>query len=76
MWLLLHRFRKFAFSVKTIRLHDSDIIIRISFSNISTLETVSTLFSELIIRISFSNISTLETVSTFQIFLLCFQNLL
>ena len=40
LWLLLHRFQKFAFSVKTIRLYDNDIIITISFSNFSTLETV------------------------------------
>ena len=38
-WLLLHRFQKVAFSVKTIHLHDNDIIITISFSNLSTLET-------------------------------------
>ena len=37
LWLLLHRFQKFAFSVKTIHLHDDDII---AFSNLSTLETV------------------------------------
>ena len=37
LWLLLHPFRKFAFSVKTIRLHDNDIT---AFSNLSTLETV------------------------------------
>ena len=41
LWLLLHRFQKLAFSVKTIRLHNNDIIIAISFSNLSTLETVS-----------------------------------
>ena len=40
MWLLLHRFQKFAFSVKTIHLHDNDIIITIAFSNLSTLEIV------------------------------------
>ena len=40
LWLLLHRVQRFAFSVKTIRLHDNDIIIRISFSNLSTLESV------------------------------------
>ena len=40
LWLLLHRFQKFAFSVKTIRLHDNDIIITISFSNFFTLETI------------------------------------
>ena len=33
-------FSKLAFSVKTIRLHDNDIIITILFSNLSTLETV------------------------------------
>ena len=37
---LLYRFQKFAFSVKTIRLHDNDIIRTISFSNVSTLEIV------------------------------------
>ena len=37
LWLLLHGFQKFAFSVKTIRLHDNDIIITISFSNLSPL---------------------------------------
>ena len=37
LWLLLHRYQKFAFSVKTIRLHDNDII---AFSDLSTLETV------------------------------------
>ena len=40
LWLLLHHIQNFAFSVKTIRLQDNDIIIRISFSNLSTLETV------------------------------------
>ena len=35
VWLLLHRFQKFAFSVKTISLQDNDIIITISFSNLS-----------------------------------------
>ena len=40
LWLLLHGFQKFAFSVKTIGLHDNDIIITISFSNLSTLGTV------------------------------------
>ena len=40
LWLLLHRFQKLAFSVKTIRLHDNDIIISISFSNLFTLETI------------------------------------
>ena len=39
-WLLLDRFQKFAFSMKTIRLHGDDIIITISFPNLSTLETV------------------------------------
>ena len=34
------RFQKLSFSVKTIRLHGNDIIITISFSNLSTLETV------------------------------------
>ena len=38
LWLLLHRFQKFAFSVKTIRLCDNDIIITISFSNLCTLK--------------------------------------
>ena len=38
--LRLHRFQKFAFSVKTICLHDNDIILTISFSNLSTLEVV------------------------------------
>ena len=37
--LLLHRIQKFAFSVKTIRLHDNDTITTISFSDLSTLET-------------------------------------
>ena len=37
LWLLLHRFQKFALSVKTIRLHHNNII---AFSNLSTLETV------------------------------------
>ena len=37
LWLLLHCFQKFAFSVKTIHLHDIDII---AFSNLSTLKTV------------------------------------
>ena len=27
LWLLLHRFQKFAISIKRIRLHDNDIII-------------------------------------------------
>ena len=35
--LLLYRFQKFALSVKTIGLYDNDIIMRISFSNLSTL---------------------------------------
>ena len=42
----MHRFQKFVFSVKTIRLHDDDIIV---LSNVSTLETVVkniTVFSE------------------------------
>ena len=38
--LLLHRFQKLAFSLKTIPLHDNEIIITIWFSNVSTLETV------------------------------------
>ena len=48
LWLLLQRFQKFAFSVKAIRLHDKDIIITLSFSNLSTWEIVfkSYLFSE------------------------------
>ena len=50
LWLLLHRFQKFAFSVKTIRLHDNDVIITISYDN------------DIIITISLSNLSTLETV--------------
>ena len=37
LWLLLHRFQKFAFSVKTIRLYDNYIVVTISFSNLSTL---------------------------------------
>ena len=41
LWLLLYRFQKFAVSVKTICLHDNDIIITISFSNLFTLKTVS-----------------------------------
>ena len=40
LWLLLYRFQKFAFPMKTIRPHDNDIMITISFSNLSTLETV------------------------------------
>ena len=40
LWLLLHRLQKFVFSVKKIRLHDNDIIITLSFSNLSTLEAV------------------------------------
>ena len=40
LWLLLRRFQKFAFSVKTMSLHYNDIIITTSFSNISTLVTV------------------------------------
>ena len=40
LWLLLHRFEKFAFSVKTIRLHDTDVIITLSFPNLSTLKIV------------------------------------
>ena len=39
-WLLLHSFQRFPFSVKTIRPDDNDIIITISFSNLSTFETV------------------------------------
>ena len=31
LWLLLHRFQKFAFSVKTIRVHDNDNIVFKSF---------------------------------------------
>ena len=38
--LLSHRFQKFAFTVKTICLHDNDII---AFSNLSTLETIQKL---------------------------------
>ena len=38
LWLLLHRFQKFAFSVKTIRLQDNDIIITISFFKSSHVE--------------------------------------
>ena len=37
LWLLLHRFQKFAFSVKTIRLHGNDIT---AFSYLSSLGTV------------------------------------
>ena len=40
LWLLLRRIQKFALSAGTIHLHDDDIIITISFSNTSTLETV------------------------------------
>ena len=40
LWLLLHRFQKFGFSVKMIHLHDNDIIFTISFSKLSTLESV------------------------------------
>ena len=40
LWVLLHHFQKFVLSVKTIHLHDNDIIMAISFSNFSTLETV------------------------------------
>ena len=39
-WFLLPFPQKFAFSVKTIRLHDNDIVITISFSNLFFLETV------------------------------------
>ena len=34
LWLLLHRFQKFAFSMKTIRLHDNHIIVNV-FSCVS-----------------------------------------
>ena len=37
---MLHRFQKFTFSVKTMHLHDNDIIIAISFTNLSTKDTV------------------------------------
>ena len=37
LWLLFHRFQKFAISVKTIGLHDNYIIITIRFSNLSIL---------------------------------------
>ena len=40
LWLLLHRFQKFAFSMKTIRPHDNDIIITKRFSDLFILETV------------------------------------
>ena len=39
LWLLLHRFQKFAFSAK-VHLHDNSIMFTISFSNLSTLETI------------------------------------
>ena len=48
LWLLFYCFQNFAFSVKVIRLHDKDIIIAISFSNLSTWRLFSnvTVFSE------------------------------
>ena len=49
----MHRFQKFAFSMKTIRLHDNDIIITIAFSNLSTFQKLSFSVKMIIVSVVF-----------------------